>query len=66
MAAPLGDPKSEHISIVGPAPGRSTDIQIRNQVVRDFSLFAGFFRSQPLAGRSLISYVGSAPSTERD
>jgi hypothetical protein len=33
MAAPLGDPKSAHISIVGPAPGRSTDLQIRNQEV---------------------------------
>jgi hypothetical protein len=35
-------------------------------LVRDFSLFASFFRSRTLAGRSLISYGGRAPSTERD
>jgi hypothetical protein len=29
VAAPIGDPKSEHISIVGLALGRDTDLQIR-------------------------------------
>jgi hypothetical protein len=41
-------------------------LSVLTGLVLDFSLFADFFRSRPLAGRSLISYVGKAPSTERD